>query len=186
MYCCKKIIGIVVIILIIIAVGFFGFAKDYKRGHKVSESIETFVHRSISTYENSANLEDYLALVNDSDGIFKNKFTYLFVTDSVSEIEIGNAGFPEIVGMNTRDFLDSNGENIGDVILNGATEEGAWIQYRWFNPENKTKEVTKYAYVVKVGDLIFGAGYDKKGIRGSKGGYDKENNDYEGKSGRDY
>ena len=49
------------------------------------------------------------------------------------------------------------GYRFGDVML-GATEDGLWVDYVFFNPKTGKQDV-KHSWVIKRDDLIFGSGW---------------------------
>ena len=53
--------------------------------------------------------------------------------------------------------VDVTGYRFGDVML-GATEDGLWVDYVFFNPRTGKQNV-KHSWVIKHGGLIFGSGW---------------------------
>ena len=53
--------------------------------------------------------------------------------------------------------VDVTGYRFGDVML-GATEDGLWVDYVFFNPRTGKQDV-KHSWVIKRDDLIFGSGW---------------------------
>ena len=62
-----------------------------------------------------------------------------------------------LIGKNNYDIFDAGGINLGELIINGATEKGSWISYKFKDPENQ-KILPKEAWVVKHDGFIFGSG----------------------------
>ena len=53
--------------------------------------------------------------------------------------------------------VDVTGYRFGDVML-GATEDGLWVDYVFFNPRTGRQDV-KHSWVIKHDGLIFGSGW---------------------------
>ena len=53
--------------------------------------------------------------------------------------------------------VDVTGYRFGDVMI-GATEDGLWVDYIFFNPKTGKQDV-KHSWVIKHDGLIFGSGW---------------------------
>ncbi|MXY37882.1 MAG: ABC transporter substrate-binding protein [Cenarchaeum sp. SB0665_bin_23] len=80
----------------------------------------------------------------------------LFIMDmSTGEIVVYTT-HPNLVGMPYGGLINSQGANIGDLIVNGATPSGLWISYMWPDPDTGTDEFVT-AWVRSFGDYVFGS-----------------------------
>ena len=85
-------------------------------------------------------IELYVYVIRDSDGTI-----------------VAHGENKSLVGTNSDSIGFIDGENLGDVIHDLATENGAWIQYTAKNPVNR-ELLTESAWVKKHDGYIFGSG----------------------------
>ena len=81
---------------------------------------------------------------------------YVFVIDTADGKTIAHHN-EAIRGRDPSERVDSRGHFYGDDLLS-ATDTGKWVSY-WFNNPDTNQEQQKRTWVVRNGDLIFGAGY---------------------------
>ena len=82
---------------------------------------------------------------------------YTFVLDAGDFRSLANAARPELVG-NIPERIDVTGYNYGAEFAT-VTEDGKWVSYVFKNPAKNDELAQKSTWLVKRGDLIFGAGY---------------------------
>jgi signal transduction histidine kinase len=110
-----------------------------------------------------ANLGKEAALkqLNDKDGPFVWKDSYVFVLDSDAAVLVAHPIKPHLVGKNLIGIKDTNGKLFFLEFTNIAnSEEGeGWVDYMWPKP-GKRKASPKRSYILKVPgmQLAVGAG----------------------------
>lgn len=118
---------------------------------------QAFVERAIDRY-NTDGLQATLDYYNSPDSIDGQWYVYI----ANSEILLANAAVPSIVGMPNAETNGPDGFPIGLQIPAVATEDGAWVDYYWANPETGETQ-TKHSWVVRHDGLIFGSGWYEAG-----------------------
>ncbi len=120
---------------------------------------QAFVQRAADFYD-AVGRGPTLEYYNNPESV--DEEWYVFISDLAGDL-VAHAAFPEYVGDNILGPLgtDSTGYVFGPQIL-AATEEGGWVDYAFRNPTTE-QEGTKHSWVVKRGDLIFGAGWYEPG-----------------------
>lgn len=115
---------------------------------------QSLVHRAVNLYADLGREEtlDYYNLPGSRDGEW-----YTFVLDAGDLRSLANAARPELVG-NIPELIDVNGYNYGEEFA-AVTEEGKWVSYVFKNPAKNDELAQKHTWLIKRGDLIFGAGY---------------------------
>ena len=107
---------------------------------------------------------DAFDVINDSGDFIQGEI-YVFVTglDGVSKAHAYN---PSLQNTSRADLVDSRGTRITDLLINDATNAGAWVTYYRNNPsvcedDSPTEdcEQAKNSWVVLRDDFVFGAGY---------------------------
>ena len=103
-------------------------------------------------------------VINNSGDYIQGEI-YVFVTglDSVSKAHAYN---PSLQNTSRADLVDSRGTRITDLLINDATNAGAWVTYYRNNPsvcedDSPTEdcEQAKRSWVVLRDQYVFGAGY---------------------------
>lgn len=103
-------------------------------------------------------------VINDSGDFIQGEI-YVFVTglDGFSKAHAYN---PSLQDTSRADLTDSRGTRITDLLIDGATNAGAWVTYYRNNPsfcadDSPTEdcEQAKKAWVVLRDDYVFGSGY---------------------------
>lgn len=85
------------------------------------------------------------------------KDTYVFVID-VNGKTLAHPVKPKHVGKSLMHIKDFDGKLFFQEFVNLAKTKGkGWVKYRWPKPGQKKPSV-KESYILKEGDLIFGAG----------------------------
>ncbi len=98
--------------------------------------------------------------IQDMNGPFVWKDSYVHCTDIKRNILLATALNPESVGGNINDFKDINGKLVAVEFVNLAKTKGeGWTSYMWPRPGEK-KQSLKINYIYKVAgkDVAMGAG----------------------------
>ena len=118
---------------------------------------QAFVERAIDRYNNEG-LQATLDYYNSPDSIDGQWYVFIANTDII----LANAAVPSIVGTSSLDTRGADGYPIGQHLSAVATEEGAWGDYYWVNPESGETQ-TKHSWVVRHNGLVFGSGWYEPG-----------------------
>jgi cytochrome c len=95
-------------------------------------------------------LEAALKQVNDKNGPFVWKDTYVFALDLNKTCNIAHPIKPKLIGKNLMAAKDANGKLFFAEFINVAKNKGeGWVSYMWPKPGEK-KPSPKIAYVYKV------------------------------------
>lgn len=65
-----------------------------------------------------------------------------------------------LVGLPAAEFLDVDGKAFGRAIIDLASAEGVWVDYKWLDPVSQETE-RKSSWVVRHEGYIFGVGIYK-------------------------
>lgn len=97
-----------------------------------------------------AGLETALETLNDKNGPFVWKDTYVFCIDLEKQYNIAHPIKPGLIGKNLMGIKDVNGTMFFAEFINKAKNEGeGWVSYMWPKPGEK-KPSPKVTYVYKV------------------------------------
>ena len=116
---------------------------------------QAFVQQAIDRYDREGRLAT-LAYYNSPESV--DGAWYLFIIDA-DGIVLTHATVPENVGASVYGPLgvDSTGLAIGPLLVS-APETGAWVDYRFVNPD-AGEEGLKHSWVVQHDGLYFGSGW---------------------------
>jgi len=129
------------------------FAADEDRG--TAEEAQALVANAIAFYDENGR-EAAFAAYEDKEGQFVDYDLYIFIYGPGRTIEAHGADV-NLNGTPVDTLIDMNGMPFGAALMDGATEEGVWIDYTWYNPV--TRELhAKSSWVVRHDDYVFGAG----------------------------
>ena len=120
---------------------------------------QAFVERAIHRYD-AEDLQatlDYYNSPRSIDGQW-----YVFIHDDVHDALVANAANPHIVGLAAADIRGPDGFPTGLHIAAVVTDEGAWVDYTWVNPESGASQ-SKHSWVVRHDGLVFGSGWYEPG-----------------------
>jgi cytochrome c len=102
--------------------------------------------------------EAAFAVMNTGEaGGYKQHELYIFVVEVATGKVVAQANDQGRVGMEVRTMKDVDGVPYGELFMEKATPEGAWVAYRRENPVTKQIE-PKESFVVRSGDYIYGVG----------------------------
>jgi hypothetical protein len=93
----------------------------------------------------------------DTNPKFHDGEIYVYVLRVDDGLIMAHGVDPSLIGKNNYEVFDADGINLGELIINGATENGAWIYYKFKDPANQ-EILPKEAWVVNHDGFIFGSG----------------------------
>lgn len=97
-------------------------------------------------------MEAALSAVNDKNGPFVWKDSYVFAIDMEKQTVTAHPIRPQLIGKSLFHIKDKNGKLFFAEFINLAKEKGAgWVSYMWPKPGSNTP-VPKVSYVLRVGD----------------------------------
>ncbi len=117
------------------------------------ESAQKMVSSAIMLYD-KVGIESFEQF--DTNPKFHDGELYVYVVKVDDAIIMAHID-KNLIGKNNYDIFGADGINLGELIINGATEKGSWISYKFKDPENQ-KILPKEAWVVKHDGFIFGSG----------------------------
>ena len=118
--------------------------------------VEALVEKAFQ-YALSHGKDEALKAFMDKEGDFVKGELYVFA-DNFEGVVLASGAFPDDVGKDFSDFVDSRGKQVMPEMLRIAAEGSGWLEYYWANPENG-KVAKKITFVKKVDDTWFvGAG----------------------------
>lgn len=110
----------------------------------------------------SKGLDAAISAINNRDGKFVWKDTYVFLMDMDGKM-LAHPIKPSLVGKNMLEIKDSNGKFLFQDFIRVAKTSGVgWVDYTWPRP-GEDRPTQKSSYILKVSgkDLILGAGIYK-------------------------
>ncbi len=105
-------------------------------------------------------LEEALKIIQDKNGPYVWKNSYVFCIDMDTKFTIAHPVKPKLIGKNFVHIKDVNGKMFYAEFINIAKEKGeGWVDYLWPKPGEK-KPSTKQTYIYKVPgkSILMGAG----------------------------
>jgi cytochrome c len=120
-----------------------------------AEEAQALVAKAIAYYDDT-NLETAFAAFNNREGEFVDNDLYIFVYGPDRTI-VSHGADVSLIGTPVDTLIDIHGKPFGAAIQDGATAEGVWVEYTWFNPVDKQLH-PKSSWVVLHDGNIFGAG----------------------------
>lgn len=124
------------------------------------EQAQAMVQQAIELYREKG-AERAMAEISREGGPFLRDDLYVFVIGPDGKIT-AHAFEPSRIGIAAEELFDVDGQPYGQVILDEATPEGAWVRYRKHNPLTKKNEA-KASWVVLEDGYIFGCGVYEPG-----------------------
>ena len=94
----------------------------------------------------------------DVDPEFQGMELYVYVIRDSDGIIVAHGDDKSLIGKNSNAITDIDGKNIGDMIHNKATSDGAWIEYIPKDPVNN-EFLPESVWIKKYDGHIFGAVY---------------------------
>ena len=91
------------------------------------------------------------------DPEFQGMELYVYVIRDSDGIVVAHGDDKSLIGKNADAITNIDGDGIGDMIHNLATEDGAWIEYIATDPVNK-ESLSESVWIKKYDGYIFGSG----------------------------
>jgi cytochrome c len=136
------------------AVAFLAGAYSAAAGNSAEDS-QVLVAKTVD-YFAANGAEATIAAVNAGGGFHQGEL-YVFVIGP-DGTNVANAADQTNVGKDARLLQDSDGKFYGVELLERATAEGAWVDYKRVNPANGKIE-PKTSWVRKINGYVIGCGY---------------------------
>lgn len=134
---------------------FVSFSTNAEEQRGTAEQAQALVAKAIAYYDENGR-DAAFAAIEDKRGEFVSHDLYIFVYGPERTIVAHGADLA-LNGTRVDTLIDIHGNPFGSALMNGATEEGVWIDYTWFNPV--TRELhPKSSWVVRHDGNVFGAG----------------------------
>jgi len=117
------------------------------------EKVQKMVSKAINLYDEigTKSFEQF-----DTSPKFHDGGLYVYVVRVDDALMMAHVD-KSLIGKNSYDIINVDGINIGELIINGATESGAWISYKFKDPVNQ-EILPKKAWVIKHDGFVFGSG----------------------------
>ena len=126
---------------------------DELRG--TADEAKALVADAIAYYDESGR-EAAFAAIEDKDGVFVDHDLYIFVYGPGRTI-VAHGADVALNGTPVDTLIDINGKPFGAALMDGATEEGVWIEYTWYDPVSRELH-PKSSWVMRHDAHVFGAG----------------------------
>ena len=98
--------------------------------------------------------ESFISISNDPN--FYDDNVYVFVIDKNSRIIMTHSIDNSLIGKDVTNLMNVDGINIGNAIVESATEEGLWIEYK-LKDSNSNETIYKKLWIKLFEGHIFGA-----------------------------
>ena len=144
------------LLLVVVAVATFGTAAPALAAGTADEAKE-MVAKAIALYRD-VGAEAFHA-INKPDGGFRDRDLYVFVFGPDNRL-VAHGADVSLLGQDAMALKDVDGRPFGRAMVETATAEGTWVDYKWRNPETGKTEA-KSSWVVKADGHIFGCGIYK-------------------------
>jgi hypothetical protein len=120
------------------------------------DEAKAMLQKAVDHY-NSVGRDQALADFNSKTAPFFDRDLYV-VCIGPNKLEVANGGFPQYVGIAADNLKDANGNPLGDIILNKASDSAVnSVDYQWVNPVSGNTE-PKTLFFQKVGTDVCGVG----------------------------
>ena len=122
-----------------------------------SEFARLLVGRALTRHDDDG-LDATLEFYNSPDSVDGPWYVFILEDRAGDLYTVGNAARPDLVGT-TRERIDADGFDYGAAFA-AVTEAGGgeWVSYLFTHPETG-RDAPKHSWVVRRGDLVFGAGW---------------------------
>jgi cytochrome c len=124
--------------------------------HGTAEEAQFMVEQAIGYFDKAGAEAAFAKFNTDPAPSFADRDLYVFVVDD-DGIAVAHAADPSQVGLDVAGLKDVDGKMFGQEILDMATPQGAWVDYKWKDPETGNIE-PKSSWVVSHEGYIFGVG----------------------------
>ncbi len=119
-----------------------------------AEWAQQMVDEALALYDEMGT--DAFDVINVSGDFIQGEI-YVFVTE-LDGFSRAHAANPSLQNTDRSDLVDINGKRITDALIEGATPQGAWVDYWRTNPATGEEEA-KNSWVVLRDNYVIGAGY---------------------------
>lgn len=120
----------------------------------------SFVKKAVAHLKKQGKEKAFADFADTQNKQFHDRDLYIFVYD-LKGICVAHGNNPKMVGKDLSQMKDANGKTIiQDFIELVNTKGSGWVEYSWPNPVTKNVEL-KSSYIVKVDDILLGAGIYK-------------------------
>jgi signal transduction histidine kinase len=120
-----------------------------------AEQAQALVANVIAYYDANGQEETFV-VIEDKEGEFVDRDLYIFVYGQDRTV-VAHGADASLKGTQVDTLIDIHGKPFGTALMDGATPEGVWIEYTWYNPV--TRELhPKSSWVVRHDGNVFGAG----------------------------
>ena len=133
----------------------FAAEKALERG--TPEQAKAIVAQAIVLYDENGAQAAFQRFNKNPPPTLQFLDLYIFVMDATDGKLAAHALAPSIVGMDAREFIDPDGLNIGQAIMDAASPDGAWVDYQSIDPSTG-EVIPKSSWVVLHDGYIFGCG----------------------------
>jgi cytochrome c len=130
----------------------------YHAARHSAEEAQAMVQKAIDHFRNRG-AEATIAMVNSGVPEFRQDELYVFMVGP-DGMTIANGADVTRVGLDAASIKDIDGKPFGKEMLERATGEGAWVEYKFKNPVSGAIE-QKISWVRKADGFIFGSGVYK-------------------------
>jgi signal transduction histidine kinase len=122
-----------------------------------AEEAQNMVRRAVEAYMDKG--KDAFGQITAPSTTFRDKDLYVFVIGA--DLRIVAHGFdPKRIGVDVSTLKDPDGKEYGKEFLAKASAEGAWVDYKFKDP-NSGEVLPKSSWVVLHDGFIFGCGIYK-------------------------
>ena len=145
------------ILLIITSVTTGLYADGHGKVHGTLEEAKKMVADAIAYFNEVGAEAAFAKFTNDPEPEFRKGDLYVFVLNKEGvNVAYGGAGTSPL-GHSVIGMKDPDGTDVGKMILDAATMEGGWANYKWLDPVTNKAE-PKSSWVVLHKGYIFGVG----------------------------
>ena len=118
---------------------------------------QSLVERAINLYDDLGR-EGTLEYFNSPESADGPWYAFVLEDREGDLYTVANSNRPDLVGT-TRERIDASGYNYGEALA-AVTEEGGgeWVNYLFTHPQTR-EDAPKHSWVVRRGNLLFGAGW---------------------------
>lgn len=141
----------------ILAIALSGHASA-EGTHGTAEEAKALVARAIAAFDERG--EAAFAEITAPSAAFRDRDLYVFVIGPDHKT-VAHGGFADRVGRDVREEHDVDGKAFGAAFVEQATAEGAWVDYKFDDPQSG-KLLQKSSWVVLHAGHIFGCGIYKE------------------------
>jgi signal transduction histidine kinase len=141
----------------VFALNLFNIGADAHAGQATPAEAQAMVQEAAAYFE-AHGAQATVDAVN-AGGEFARGELYVFMIDP-DGISVANAGDRSRLGQDTRLMQDSDGKFYGQEMLERATAEGVWVNYKRLNPASGQTE-PKTSWVRRIQGYVVGCGIYK-------------------------